>query len=152
MAKITNFNRDVARNIMNDISKMLSNYASNSELSVQIGTGTFDANRFDVKVSFLVGGDITEAEKKQFEASLRHPLVSDFVLSGFTPEDYGAKFHYGNSVYHLTGFNLNRPKYPFTARREDGKEFKFTESTIRMALKRPLGKDRVKFVPYRIEE
>ena len=53
---------------------------------------------------------------------------------GLGSNDFGKKVSIRNAMYVIDGINPRSTKYPITARRADGKRFKFTSMSVRSAI------------------
>jgi hypothetical protein len=95
-------------------------------ITVKIGGGSYDpaVGTFKPKVTFSLGN----AEQLAFERTA--------TLIGLEPEDYGKTFEHNGHTYKLVAINLRAPRFPVLAEREDGKQFKFPEASIRTFLGR----------------
>jgi len=114
-----------------EIEASLKEMCAKHGISPKIGSMRFDAHTCKVTLELKLDGASeveSEYEKKSFEI-----FASSF---GLQATDFGKTFRQGNAVFTITGINPNRPKFPVSGVRSDGKSFKFPAYAVKMALGR----------------
>lgn len=120
MTKITTFDKKTLRALQPKLEQALNDALAEFGLTAKFGGGSFDNSTYKPKVEIIAAGANPEKEDFELYASLYN----------LKPEDYGKEFNSNGATYTLTGLNPRRPKYPISARRQDGKRFKFTDRVL----------------------
>lgn len=124
-APIKSFDREACRLVGDEVGKALAAALEPFGLSVKVSGGTFAEGKFTPKVTISVAG----GEQVEFArlASLVH-LEAD---------DYERVFTSNGRSFRISGINLKARTYPVNAVCvEDGKNYKFSASKVRVALGR----------------
>ena len=82
-------------------------------------------------------GDTNLALRFEFRLPDDGAMPKDFPMKAKllgVPEDcFGKSFMQGGSMYTITDLNLRRPKFPVSAKRNDGRGFKFSSNVTTRA-------------------
>ncbi len=123
--KITKIDRPACKRIREAVEENLAEILDELGLKLVTKNGTFDHQKFGLKVEFILAD--ADPAKDDFEL-----LATAY---GVKPTDYGMGITINGNRYKLTGINTKASKYPFNAERLDnGQSYKFTERSVVKAL------------------
>jgi len=128
MNTITTLDRASLRLLDQEIAKALQVVAEQHGLSIAIKPGTFSSNFATLKVEIQTKNSNGEVNSKE-----RQDYLLYASLEGLKPEWLGKQFRLDGRFYTVTGYVPRRHKMPINAKRDDGKEFKFTSNQIKVA-------------------
>lgn len=121
MSKITKIGRPECARIRSLIEQQSDLREYLAEFGLKLDVGKMKYSDSDVKVQLTISLESYDAAREDFEMHCH--------LFDLEPSHYGAEFIANGERFRLTGLNINRPKYPFSATRvKDNKQFKFTQS------------------------
>ena len=96
---------------------------------ISLGSISFTATSFEVKLTANEGADKDEVNEKEFKNHCR--------AYGLDPEDYDSRFTFGGKDYVIVGVRPNRRKYPIACQQiQDGVTYNFTAELVRQCLKK----------------
>jgi len=125
------FDRPNLRSLRPELEKALADVCAKHGITATIGNGSFTEFECKFKLTLNLEGSNdaqTTLEKAQFGLCAK--------AYGLEPTDLGKTFMVNNNLYVITGINPNRPKFPISGVRSDGKKFKFPALTVKAALAR----------------
>lgn len=118
------FSRPMIKQLRDEITEALKPLAEKHGISFDMGSISFSSDSFSVS---LKGKTLDESGVPVVDTTTFTRYCS---LFGLKPEDLGRKFVSRGHTFEITGLNPNRPRYPISARRSDGKLFKFARAGI----------------------
>lgn len=118
-----------------DINEALKSVCQKHGLSVQMGAIRFTDMSCNAKLTFNIRADESSLDGKLDEAFNRSAFGIQAPRFNLKPEDFGRDFFVQGKKYTLSSINPRRPKFPITAKRADGRLFKFPAHVVMEALK-----------------
>lgn len=125
------FDKPILRSLRPELEQALADVCAKHGFTAKIGSGSF--SDFECKFQLILELD-GASEAKSTTAQSDFALYS--TMYGLEPTDFGKTFEVNGSRYTITGINPNRPKFPVSGSRSDGKQFKFPAMTVKVALAR----------------
>lgn len=125
------FNRMAVRKLRDEMEVELNALYKKYGIVVKFGNARFSDFECSMKLELKIENKESQEKNCDKEKALFEIYAPIF---GFYPEDFGKRFAIQNQVYTITGINPNRPKFPISGMRLDGKQFKFSASTVKRAL------------------
>lgn len=126
--KVKSFNRSVCQDVSEDALIALNDMAAKMGLAVTRGSGSYSESSYTMKVVFSVVRD-GKVLSPGVEAWNRwHDLYN-------LPKDaLGKRILFMGRPYTIEGLSPRKSKYAILVKRNDGKEFRLTVSSVRAAL------------------
>lgn len=120
--------KEKIRSIRERMNAVLAPLATEFGITIHAGNASFSATSvtFKVDIAEIIDGKVQSKQVDDFN-KLCH-------LYGFQPTDLGRKFKVRSEEYEITGLNPRSSKYPIEVKRSDGKPFRFTEDSVRLAM------------------
>jgi hypothetical protein len=131
MTTFTKLDRNAVKLIQSEVTLALTAIAEKYGLSYQVKSGSFSDTSFKASGEFSTPAS-PDADRQEFVVAAEYIRKNGSPI--FTEADFGATFIQGARRYTVTGLKPNRPAYPVTATREDGKGFKFPAQMVRQLL------------------
>ena len=122
------FNRQNLVKLRSDFETMIKKFcADNSIPESKMGNIKFypTSSKFTIELN-LSSDDMLNKARREWNVYA--------VVYGFANADFGRKFITNTGTYTISGIHINRPKYPITAMRSDGKLYKFDVNVVKRAL------------------
>lgn len=122
---ITEINRAACRLVDAEALAALEAVATKFGLTVKLKPGSFNSNMFRSSFEFATvgeNGQSNDSAAQEFRAWAFAHKIPESAL--------GADFVSRNRTFTLVGYSRRSAKYPFLARSEDGRTFKFSLETI----------------------
>jgi hypothetical protein len=132
---IAKFDKATARVFQKEALAALKPLAEKYGVTVTEAGGLIEPTRFTAKFDFKTADAGAKAVEQAQTDFRQYAQLFDLL-----PEDYGKTFKHGNHTFTITGLKLGAPKYSLTARRSDGKLFKFRAEDIAKRLRPVAGK------------
>jgi hypothetical protein len=90
------------------LDKALEKAGKELDITLELGSISFDANKFTCKLTALTGTDVNEHAKKEWDKNC--------VMFGFKPSHFGVshKPKFGHDTYTIVGINPRARKNPIT--------------------------------------
>lgn len=132
-AKIKEFNRTNARELVEECCKALEPIAKKYGLTLDEKGRSFYRDRLPMKFDLIVPvmdekGEALDPKAQEFKKKA--------LRVGLEPDDLHREFKSRGETYRIVGLNLRAKKYPVLGERvRDGKRFKFHVDTVRNGLK-----------------
>ena len=109
---MNSFDRNSCKIIRDDLQHVLDSYMSDDNLQASVGNATYSSTEITFKVKVTLKG----AHEEKIEEELTRWMRLLKIENTLSPE---------GEI--LVAYNANRPKYPWTYKRPDGKLFKTTQ-------------------------
>lgn len=131
MSTITKLDRNSVKVIQAEVTLAMTAIAEKYGLTYQVKAGRFSDTTFKATGEFCTPAS-PDADREEFINTI--PYLRENGVPIFTEADFGATFTQGVRRYTVTALKPNRPAYPVTATRDDGKGFKFPARLVRTLL------------------
>lgn len=121
--KVKAFNREIFKSIRPSLNEALTKVAKEYGINLEFNTISFDDNRFTTRLTGEIPGKSDTLPVRFASINVGFPAV-------------GTRFKTGRSVFEVTGYKTNRPKYPICATQVGtGRKFKFTVAQVNNLIK-----------------
>jgi hypothetical protein len=132
MTTLTKIDRNALRLIDAEVTVAMTAIAEKFGLTYKHGSGRFSATTYRTSAEFALPAD-PETDRAEFARNAM--FIRDIKGNqAFTEDDFGRTFVQNRRTYTVTGLHPNRPAYPVTATRDDGRGYKFPASMVRLLL------------------
>lgn len=128
MTKIDRFDKVNCEALANDVLAAIKAAGVEEKYGVNLsrGRGRFGASTFTLKIEAVTLRADGTVPNKEAEAFKKHAAGY-----GLAPTDLGRKFRSHGRGFTVTGLKPANRKFPFIAKREDNRSFKFTAAALR---------------------
>jgi len=98
--------------------------------NVTIGHGRFDVMEYRKKITFhdMIPADNQTSDEQLLRIS--NAMFINKIPANPSSSNIGKTFHEGRHDYTITEVKFNCPKFPYVAKRDDGKNFRFKTEVI----------------------
>ena len=128
MNQLTTIDRKTAKILIDRAIELLAPLADEYGVTIAGKGGTMDGPAFTMKIGLTCSGADGQAQTRE-----RRDFAVAASLYGIPDDALDKTFASNGGTYTLCGAKLGSPKFPFIAKRTDGKAFKFTGGTIARA-------------------
>jgi hypothetical protein len=115
------------RRLTEEAEQLLAALAEREGLTLQPKTSRYDRDGGTFTIAFDLVSEVGQEKEKE-------RARSDAALVGLPESCIGQTFRHKGRTFEITDIVLRRPKYPVSARRDDGKTFKFPAEAVQVKL------------------
>lgn len=126
--KVRSFNRAVCQDVSEDAIIALNDMAAKFGLAVSRGSGSYSESSYTMKVVFSIVRDGKVVSPSVEAWNTYHDLYN------LPKNALGKSILFQGRPYTIEGLSPRKSKYPVNVKRNDGKEFRLTVSSVRAAL------------------
>lgn len=130
---ISRFDKPTTRQLGQQVEGLLQDFCKKHGLKVAYSGGKFTPDKFDMSITLHVLTESTSTSPLAVSGEPRGFGIAAQAI-GLPSDCYGKKAMIQGLLYTINDIQLNRPKYPVSVTRSDGKRFKMTAATIKNGL------------------